>query len=330
MENYKGIYHSKETPIKYYEFGAHFKYSELFESLKNLQNLQNDKIKFIYLNENSPKKNQEEIEMINNRMKYKFKNVNKNNNNRYLRKLAHINEDKKDENNIIINNNLYISNSVNKRKKIKILTKSLDKIKLPKIDMKPKEILSPLKIREEKDLSNYRLKKISKSINLKGISFIRKKEEFPKINGFHNYNNEILQKNNNDNQIIDEETQSIFKNNDNNKSLKIYDSFIKRNIDKRNTLKKTYKIINQKPLDLDMDNNRENNLEILPKSDNNNIKINKLKSIFEKEKEIKKNNLFLGQKNNYSYNNQNLKIENMDQYIHNLKRQLLSYNNENK
>jgi hypothetical protein len=70
-----------------------------------------------------------------------------------------------------------------------------------------------------------------------------------------------------------------------------------------------------------INNEQEKNFELLPKS---NIKPERLKSIFEKEKEIKRINLFLGQKNNYSTSNRNVMNDEMAQQIHNLKMQILS------
>ena len=66
-------------------------------------------------------------------------------------------------------------------------------------------------------------------------------------------------------------------------------------------------------------NNDEKNEEIKIQR-----KTDKLKSIFEKEKQIKNNNLFLGDRNNYNINKErDILNEQMAHQIHNLKKQLL-------
>ena len=42
-KDFKGIYYKNKKPIKYYEGGAHFKYSDLVESLTKLENSKNNK-----------------------------------------------------------------------------------------------------------------------------------------------------------------------------------------------------------------------------------------------------------------------------------------------
>ena len=43
-KDFKGIYYKNKKPIKYYEGGAHFKYSELVDALTKLENSKNNKI----------------------------------------------------------------------------------------------------------------------------------------------------------------------------------------------------------------------------------------------------------------------------------------------
>ena len=37
MNNYKGIYHNVQDKTESFEYGAHFKYAELYKILKDLQ-----------------------------------------------------------------------------------------------------------------------------------------------------------------------------------------------------------------------------------------------------------------------------------------------------
>lgn len=328
MKDYKGIYHGTTSTTNYYEFGAHFKYLELYNALNKLKK---ERAENIPLNDDSLLKleNKEEKEPSKKRKKYKLKTLDVRDikeSKKYLGLETDINEKSKEkgknkfstieeeqENNI----------KENRRKKSRLLTKSLDKIELPKIKIKnlnnednsKDKILSPIKLLEEKkDKNNYQIGRLSKSLNLKKKSAIEKKENFPKINS--NYFRDIIIEEK-DNKEMVEETQSRFK--DNNESIKIFNNNEDNNIRKGKILKKlATRRIERISL---INNEQEKNVELLPKSS---IKLDRLKSIFEKEKEIKRINLFLGQKNNYSTNNRNLMNEEMAQQIHNLKMQILS------
>ena len=315
MKDFKGIYHNINDTAKYYEFGALFKYQDLYNALKDLQKEKNVDIP---LNDESPIKiqNTDEKENTKNRKKYKLKSINFKNNVRY----SILNTD--------INNNIQKieeenENIITRKKRSKLLTKSLDKVKLPKINIKNtnnnipinNQILVPIKLDDEKnDINNYQFKKLNKSLDMNKKNLVKKNEEFPKINSLYHY--EITQENKN-NEIIVEETQSRFK--DTNESINIFNNLEEKKLNKRgNNLKKmSYRLFEKIS---DLDEGKENNLELLSKP---NIKSNRLKSIFEKEKEIKKYNLFLGKMNNYSSNNRNVKREEISQQIHNLKKQLL-------
>ena len=328
MKDYKGIYHGTTSTTNYYEFGAHFQYLELYNALNKLKK---EKAENIPLNDDSLLKleNKEEKEPSKKRKKYKLKTLDVKDikeSKRYLGLETDINEKSKEkgknkfstieeeqENNI----------KDNRRKKSRLLTKSLDKIVLPKIKIKnlnnednsKDKILSPIKLLEEKkDKNNYQIGRLSKSLNLKKKSAIEKKDNFPKINS--NYFRDIIIEEK-DNKEMVEETQSRFK--DNNESIKIFNNNEDNNIRKGKILKK---LATRRMERISLINNeQEKNFELLPKSS---IKLDRLKSIFEKEKEIKRINLFLGQKNNYSTNNRNLMNEEMAQQIHNLKMQILS------
>lgn len=328
MKDYKGIYHGTTSTTNYYEFGAHFQYLELYNALNKLKK---EKTENIPLNDDSLLKleNKEEKEPSKKRKKYKLKTLDVKDikeSKKYLGLETDINEKSKEkgknkfstieeeqENNI----------KDNRRKKSRLLTKSLDKIVLPKIKIKnlnnednsKDKILSPIKLLDEKkDKNNYQIGRLSKSLNLKKKSAIEKKDNFPKINS--NYFRDIIIEEK-DNKEMVEETQSRFK--DNNESIKIFNNNEDNNIRKGKILKKlSTRRMERVSL---INNEQEKNFELLPKSS---IKLDRLKSIFEKEKEIKRINLFLGQKNNYSTNNRNLMNEEMAQQIHNLKMQILS------
>ena len=328
MKDYKGIYHGTTSTTNYYEFGAHFQYLELYNALNKLKK---EKAENIPLNDDSLLKleNKEEKEPSKKRKKYKLKTLDIKDikeSKKYLGLETDINEKSKEkgknkfstieeeqENNI----------KENRRKKSRLLTKSLDKIVLPKIKIKnlnnednsKDKILSPIKLLEEKkDKNNYQIGRLSKSLDLKKKNASEKKDNFPKINS--NYFKDIIIEEK-DNKEMVEETQSRFK--DNNESIKIFNNNEDNNIRKGKILKK---LATRRMERISLINNeQEKNIELLPKSS---IKLDRLKSIFEKEKEIKRINLFLGQKNNYSTNNRNLMNEEMAQQIHNLKMQILS------
>lgn len=327
MKDYKGIYHGTTSTTNYYEFGAHFKYLELYNALNKLKK---EKTENIPLNDDSLLKleNKEEKEPSKKRKKYKLKTLDVKDikeSKKYLGLETDINEKSKEKGKKFSTIEEEQENNIkdNRRKKSRLLTKSLDKIVLPKIKIKnlnnednsKDKILSPIKLLEEKkDKNNYQIGRLSKSLNLKKKSASEKKENFPKINS--NYFRDIIIEEK-DNKEMVEETQSRFK--DNNESIKIFNNNEDNNIRKGKILKK---LATRRMERISLINNeQEKNVELLPKSS---IKLDRLKSIFEKEKEIKRINLFLGQKNNYSTNNRNLMNEEMAQQIHNLKMQILN------
>ena len=327
MKDYKGIYHGTTSTTNYYEFGAHFQYLELYNALNKLKK---EKAENIPLNDDSLLKleNKEEKEPSKKRKKYKLKTLDIKGikeSKKYLGLETEINEKSKEKGKKFSTIEEEQENNIkdNRRKKSRLLTKSLDKIVLPKIKIKnlnnednsKDKILSPIKLLDEKkDKNNYQIGRLSKSLNLKKKNASEKKDNFPKINS--NYFRDIIIEEK-DNKEMVEETQSRFK--DNNESIKIFNNNEDNNIRKGKILKKlSTRRMERVSL---INNEQEKNFELLPKSS---IKLDRLKSIFEKEKEIKRINLFLGQKNNYSTNNRNLMNEEMAQQIHNLKMQILS------
>ena len=319
MKDYKGIYHNTTSTTNYYEFGAHFKYLDLYNALNQLKK---ERTENIPLNEESSLKIEikEEKEPSKKRKKYKLKTMDTKEIKRNLGLVTDINENSKEKRKkefSTIEEEQDIDKD-KKRQKKRLLTKSLDKIVLPKINIKNsnnEDNLTPIKLMvEKKEKNNYQFGRLSKSLNLKKKSVSEKKENFPKINSVY-YRDIIIENKNNKDTV--EETQSRFK--DNNESIKIFNNNDESEFKRGKILKKlTTRRIGKLSL---INNEQEKNFELLPKS---NIKPERLKSIFEKEKEIKRINLFLGQKNNYSTSNRYVINDEMAQQIHNLKMQILS------
>ena len=319
MKDYKGIYHNTTSTTNYYEFGAHFKYLDLYNALTQLKK---ERTENIPLNEESSLKLEikEEKEPSKKRKKYKLKTMDTKETKRNLGLVTDINENSKEKRKKEFSTieEEQDNDKDKKRQKKRLLTKSLDKIVLPKINLKNsnnEDNLTPTKLMvEKKEKNNYQFGRLSKSLNLKKKSVSEKKENFPKINSVYYRDIIIENKNNKD---TEEETQSRFK--DNNESIKIFNNNDESEFKRGKILKKlSTRRIGKLSL---INNEQEKNFELLPKS---NIKPERLKSIFEKEKEIKRINLFLGQKNNYSTSNRNVMNDEMAQQIHNLKMQILS------
>ena len=319
MKDYKGIYHNTTSTTNYYEFGAHFKYLDLYNALNQLKK---ERTENIPLNEESSLKLEikEEKEPSKKRKKYKLKTINTKETKRNLGLVTDINENSKEKRKKEFSTieEEQDNDKEKMRKKKRLLTKSLDKIVLPKINLKNsnnEDNLTPIKLMvEKKEKNNYQFGRLSKSLNLKKKSVSEKKENFPKINSVY-YRDIIIENKNNKDTV--EETQSRFK--DNNESIKIFNNNDESEFKRGKILKKlTTRRMGKLSL---INNEQEKNFELLPKS---NIKPERLKSIFEKEKEIKRINLFLGQKNNYSTSNRYVINDEMAQQIHNLKMQILS------
>ena len=319
MKDYKGIYHNTTSTTNYYEFGAHFKYLDLYNALNQLKK---ERTENIPLNEESSLKLEikEEKEPSKKRKKYKLKTMDAKETKRNLGLVTDINENSKEKRKKEFSTieEEQVNDKDKKRQKKRLLTKSLDKMVLPKINLKNsnnEDDLTPIKLMvEKKEKNNYQFGRLSKSLNLKKKSVSEKKENFPKINSVY-YRDIIIENKNNKDTV--EETQSRFK--DNNESIKIFNNNDESEFKRGKILKKlTTRRIGKLSL---INNEQEKNFELLPKS---NIKPERLKSIFEKEKEIKRINLFLGQKNNYSTSNRYVINDEMAQQIHNLKMQILS------
>ena len=302
MKEYKGLYHNTKDTTKTYEYGAHFKYSDLFNILKDLEEKQKENNNNEKENSNSlfKSENTEELGLFQKkRKKLKLKTLS--NNKRYL--ITDINQENDEKNEIPI-----IEEEENKRhdsrKKFRVMTKSLNKIHLPKISSNS---LISLQNKAFNDLNESReIKKLNNSHDFK------KKLNFPKIHSFHN--NIIQEK---ENESTNPETKSIFQESG---AVKIYDTFDKK--------KKGNQRNNNFPnlFNLSLETKDKNDIFDKPQR-----KKDRLVSIFEKEKKIKNsnNNLFLGDKNNYSNKgNREAMKNNMAQEIHNLKKQLLGNGNK--
>ena len=231
--------------------------------------------------------------------------MNININNRYGHLVTENKETNKNEIGIIEEENPDNNYQKIKNRKVKkLMTKSLDKVNLPNISSNNINNNSiHLKINEEKNtLNNIRL---NKSNDFKS-KIKETKKSFPKINSL--YYNRLLQENEKDKEQI--ETQSRFKEDT---AIKIYNGF--KSVKKNKNFPKM--------IQLTTDNKNEQKIEEI----RNIRKPDRLKSIFEKEKQIKNNNLFLGEKNNYT-NSKEREVLNdeMAHQIHNLKKQLLGTN----
>ena len=286
MKEYKGIYHNVEDSTKSYEYGAHFKYSELYIALKNLQIKQQNEDAPSGENNNSPKenKNEEELFKEKKRKKYKLKSFKIDENNRYFKTEANQKRNESNELAIIEDDELGIKNK-SRRKKSRFVTK----VNLPKISSNN---LVSLEKSNLKTISNEKIK-IHKSYDFNNM----KRISFPKIYSLYKEN---MQENANNNIIV--ETQSIF---DEKGGIKIY--------------KDSNEELNRKSKNKIFDS--KDKIELLPKAHR---KEDRLKSIFDKEKSIKNRNLFLGEKNNYKINEKRDIINNpISQQIYNLKKQLI-------
>ena len=286
MKEYKGLYHNVEEKRKFYEYGAHFKYSELYYALKNLKLKQKNESSPFGENNNSSLENdnKEEFSKEKKRKKYKLKTLNMEENNRYL--ITDVEQKKNEGNELNIIEEEEGNERHSKKRKNRFITRSLDKIHLPKISSN--NLIS---------LENDRLKTESnETINIyQSLEFNKKRKmNFPKINFL--LKNDILPEITNKNKIVD--TQNIFEDKDDIKA-------------KNKAISKIF-LLNK---------DKEERVELLPRTSRKN---NRFQSIFEKEKIIKGNNLFLGEKNNYDYKDKrDIMNDRISQQIHYLRKQLL-------
>ena len=136
MKEYKGLYHNVQDKTKYFEYGAHFKYSELYNALNDLlvNQLKENPTSEKEINLSTLKiENKEEVPEKK-RKKYQLKtHVTKNN--RYLNTDANDKEDEKNKIDVIEEEQDNIKKT-HIHKKNRFMTKSLDKVNLPQISSK--------------------------------------------------------------------------------------------------------------------------------------------------------------------------------------------------
>ena len=313
MKEYKGLYHNVQDKTKYFEYGAHFKYSELYNALNDLLVKQQKENPISEKENNLSTLNIENKEEVpeKKRKKYKLKTRNITENKRYLITENSDKEDEKNKFNVIEeeedNNNIKRGQI---RKKNRFITKSVDKVNLPKISSDSLISLQNAYLQTE-------AKEPTTHLHLhQSLDAIKKKRiNFPKLNSIHK--NNILLENPNNHMIV--ETQSRFQESG---AIKIFndssDQSSKNKLSHKNRKDKIF------PKLFHLSKESEEKVELLPRPQRKN---DRLKSIFEKEKMIKNNNnnnIFLGEKNSYMNREQReIMNEQMAQQIHNLKKQLL-------
>ena len=307
MNDYKGIYHNVQDKTESFEYGAHFKYADLYRILKDLQMKQQNENK-----EEDDKniitiENNEEVDITKKRKKLKLKTFNINQNNRYV--ITDANKKNNDRDDFSIIEEEDEDRRVHKRKKHKFVTKSVEKVRLPNIS--------------SNSLISIQIKAPNKNMLAESYDahVLRRKKEkdrtlnFPKINSLHR--NNILSET--EKNLIFETENHIQDNN----AIKIYKDSINND--------QSYKSWSNNQLpqvsnsNLDIENEEKTELFLKPRR-----KPNKLLSIFEKEKLRKNNhNLFLGEKNNYlNKDHRDILNNEMAKQIHNLKKNLKGNSNK--
>ena len=124
MENYKGIYFDQESnEPKYYEGGAHFKYSELISILENyIKTLSNTRRGLSEDNINNKNHQQNQLELSMN-IKTNINNIPSNNNNNNIEN-ENLNDINQKQKNICKNNKDILSRN-NQNKPIESMTQNI-------------------------------------------------------------------------------------------------------------------------------------------------------------------------------------------------------------
>ena len=238
MNDYKGLYHKQRSEIQYFEHGAHFKYIDLFNTLKELQSKFYTKEVILNLEKNnsigeSPIKS--DISLIYEKME-KFNNY----------KL-------KTKNFLTIGN----IHSDNFRKKNKINTNETEKNK----DNKKNKYNLNIEDSYKNILKNKRNNKDFKLIKLYSKSIAKKGDKLPKINYYNNNSISNRNKSYNPNKNIEKikydfEKEKEDKNNDNDNTT----------IQNESRTIKFYKLVKRR-------NNTNNEIErFIPKISSNKLK----------------------------------------------------------
>ena len=284
MKEYKGLYNNNEDKkTDFFEHGAHFKYLDLVNALKELQtNSKNDEQT---QETDNISKNKIEIlmmkEKIKKRRKYKLKLYDDNNNNQRYKDI-YSKEDAK------FNKNIKDSFNNKRIKVIKNISKSVDRSQ----DNLPKIIYNNINNNNSISLRNksFNPKKITETIinnndediipinkSVKNFEIEKDKEKFlPKISSY--YYKQLTKENEDRNSdFFEEETKNQSK-----RDNKKYINNLKYNSIKNRRIFKLF--LNEK-------NNNRNDIINTENSNSKSIINNKLKSIFDTEKQIKiKNN----------------------------------------
>lgn len=315
MEDYKGLYHNEQQDIKSFEHGAHFKYLDLVDALnkllkkhkkhKELENKDNEETKEI----------KEKKEKKKNTKKYKLKsykkiNDNDNGNQRYNDIINKEEEYQKNEgekyDHIYNRNSLHIS----QKKILNSISRSVDRanINLPKINFNNNSIngnKSNLYCLRNQSYNPKDLKKLLMASECNNIQIIRdndcneneNKEDFlPKLNlPYYKLN---------------KEEKEYRKNNGEINSF----SFKKRKNKRNNNF--FLNEINDKSEIINSENEKKGIIR------------DKLRSIFEIEKLIKRNSIKNNLINNYSRNNIDLISNDISSQIFHLKKSSLVNTNK--
>ena len=357
MKDYKGLYHEEKSYVPCFEHGAHFKYLDLVNALKELQlNLYNkNELESLEIT-GSPIKNNNIIllrESDKKSKRYKLKRyllTENDENKRYVNDIDIINENEKNEKSY----NKYIRESKKdlfKKSKLNIkekgISKSIDKIKekLPSINKNNNsnvlrnKSFNPQKITEriiynfdddttynnynnnDFEIKDYNIRnKYNENNNYENVILNVKKSKKPKKK-FESLDFlpkiNIFQKS----QEKENENKAKYEERENN----LYDNDLNISIEAKN--KKSYQILQKSHNKLNRFLYNENCINSCENRKSNKI-INmngKIKSIFETEKEIKNNKFLLSEKNrntnkNYYFDTLN---DDMAQQIYQLKKKLL-------
>ena len=273
MKEYKGLYFQEDSKNITYEHGAHFKYTDLVKALMDLQkNISSEK------NVQNEKEESAQKEKQKKRKKYKLKlepeNTKNNQNQRYNDFDYRYNNGKENKN----DDRLNIRDLFPKIQKIKQTSRSVDtsKDKLPIINnnislclgnkSNRAKILNEDNIKNitnEKDYVNKIVEKIKNNYNE-----VNKSDILPKINHFHFKEIKNRYENDKNSTLFEEEIKNQY---NDIQSGKIYNH--KLNSIKKFNYKKNHKLF--------LKDYNDNN--------NNNIEIGRIRSIFDTEKQIKKN-----------------------------------------
>ena len=324
MEEYKGLYHKDDKIINSFEHGAHFKYSDLVNALKELQMKNNKNNEQILETEDYSQNNNKSLilkEKHKKRKKYKLKLYTENNNDNQRYSNIDLKEDEKYE-------NKNRKDSFNNKEISKPISKSVARSQdnLPKISynnilnnkktlsIKNKSTFNPRRLIEARIINNNSDNDNDNEINqikkkIKNKDYENDKEEYlPKIDSF--YYKQITKEN--------EEKKSNFFNENSHSQSKKYNKLDINNL-KYNSIKKSHNIRLNK---FNYNDNNKNDINI-ENSNYKGILSNRIRSIFETEKIIKNKNNKPNRIDYYDKNYFGVINNDITQQIYQLKKHLL-------